>query len=318
METGNTPLIEIDGIFAKLECDNPTGSIKDRMAEYIIEESEKRGLLKEGMTIVEATSGNTGISLSFFGRKYGHPVVIVMPDNMTQERKDKIRSFGAELILCNGSDFSEVIRIRDRLVLEKGYFNMDQFSNPLNVECHYRTTASEILKQMPAGKNIDIFVAGTGTGGTLIGVGKRLREEFPDIKIAAVEPTESAVMSGGKPGAHGIPGIGDGFLPDIMTDGTGRLSSFIDIVETCPTGEARKAAQYLSDAKGACVGISSGANFLAAKRLAKKYDTVITVFPDEFSRYKSTGLKRIGGAYPCKFLDECKCLYKNECRARFP
>jgi cysteine synthase A len=162
---GSTPLIAVDDVWAKLECVNPCGSIKDRVATWVVEESERRGLLRPGTRIVEATSGNTGIALAWVGRQRGYPVTIVMPEDMTEERKEMIRSLGAELVLCSAAgSFAEAAAIRDRLAAENGWFNPDQFSNPLNAECHERTTGAELLAQM-AGRQVDAFVAGIGTGG---------------------------------------------------------------------------------------------------------------------------------------------------------
>lgn len=290
---GRTPLVKVEGVYAKLECTNPCGSIKDRIAKYILEESSKSGLLRPGQRIVEATSGNTGIAFAHFARLLGHPVTVVMPENMTEERKQALRGLGADLILCSAEgSFAEAARIRDSLAAEHGWFNPDQFSNPLNVECHERTTGEEIVEQLRVRRiaPLDAFVAGVGTGGTLIGAGRRLRAEFPNLRLVAVEPTESAVMSGGAPGAHGISGIGDGFIPGIASDGRGGKHPSIDEVACVSTDEAREAARHLGDAHGFCVGVSSGANFLAAKRLAERYPTVVTVFPDGYSKYQSVGL----------------------------
>ncbi|MBU1974454.1 MAG: cysteine synthase family protein, partial [Nanoarchaeota archaeon] len=250
---GNTPLIEIEGVLAKLECVNPCGSVKDRLAKYIIEESEKKELLKPGTTIIEATSGNTGIAFSYYAREKGYPVKIVMPENMTEERKKIIQSLGTELILCSAEgSFAEAAQIRNKLAQENNYFNPDQFSNPLNVECHQKTTGQEILKQCSA--KIDAFVAGVGTGGTLIGVAKALKEVYPQVWIVAVEPSESAVMSGGKPGVHNIPGIGDGFIPKIASDGHNGINSLIDEVICVSSQEAKAAAHLLEKQHGYCVG----------------------------------------------------------------
>ncbi|MCX6113363.1 MAG: cysteine synthase family protein [Proteobacteria bacterium] len=295
----------MDNIYAKLECTNPCGSIKDRIAKYIIDESEKKGLLKKGMTIVEATSGNTGISVSYYGVSKGYKVIIVMPENMTQERQQIIKQIGAELVLCKAGDFVEAARIRDEMAKQPGFFNPDQFSNPLNVECHYKTTGQEIINQMKEHANsIDAFVAGIGTGGTLIGVAQALKEINPKVYIAAVEPTESAVMSGKPAGIHGIQGIGDGFIPEIATDGKGGLHKYINDVICITTQDATEAAKYLCDKHGYCVGISSGANYLAAKQLNKKFNTVVTVFSDGYLKYQSNGLT------PCK---KGHCSYPEEC-----
>ena len=294
ISTGDTPLVEIDGIFAKLECTNPTGSIKDRIAKYILEESEKRGLLKPGMKIVEATSGNTGIGLSFFAKKMDYDITIVMPENMTDERKEIIKSLGAKLILCSKEgSFAEAAKIRDKMATEEGYFNPDQFSNPLNTECHYKTTGQEIIKQI-GDKKVDAFVAGVGTGGTLIGVAKALKEINPNVHIVAVEPAESAVMSGGSPIEHGIQGIGDGFIPAIASDGKDGVNLLIDEVIRITTEDAKDVAQKIGEVYGYCVGVSSGANFLAAKKLAERFAIVVTVFADGHSKYKSQGLKHCG------------------------
>jgi len=291
MNPGNTPMIKVEGILAKLECTNPLGSIKDRIAKYIIDGSEANGTLKPGMVIVEATSGNTGIALSYFATRKGYKIIIVMPENMTQERKQVIRALGADLLLCSPGNFAEAAQIRDKLSELPNFFNPDQFSNPLNVECHYATTGQEILEQTnESSATVDAFVAGVGTGGTVIGVAKAVKEICPDAHIAAVEPAESAVMSGGEPGPHRIPGIGDGFIPAIASDGKGGVNKLIDEVIRIPSADAIEAARYLQQEHHYCVGISSGANFLAAQQLANRYNNVVTVFPDSFANYKSQGL----------------------------
>ncbi len=304
-KVGHTPLVEVDGVFAKLECTNPCGSIKDRIVVYILEESERRGLLRRGMRIVEATSGNTGIAFAYYGRLRGYGVTIVMPENMTEERKTILRQLGADLVLCSREgSFAEAASIRDRLAREHGWFNPDQFSNPLNVECHYETTGREVVQQMAArGRPIDAFVAGVGTGGTLMGVGKRIRETFPSARIAAVEPAESAVMSGGAPGPHEIGGIGDGFIPAIVSNGQGGVTPFIDEVIQVSSAEAKEAARRLAEERNCCVGVSSGANFVAAKRIAARGATVVTVFADSYAKYQTAGLHHcIPGA--CVFEHE--------------
>lgn len=291
-EVGSTPLVEVEGILAKLECTNPSGSIKDRIARYVIAAARRSGALRPGQRIVEATSGNTGIALAWCARELGHPVTIVMPEDMTEERKSMIRDLGAELRLCSRQgSFAEAAAVRDRLATEHGWYNPDQFSNPLNAECHERITGAEILAQT-RGRHLDAFVAGVGTGGTLIGVSRRLRREYPNLRVVAVEPAESAVMSGGSPGCHGISGIGDGFVPALAGDGAGGLHPLIDEVVLVATGEATAAARHLAREHGFCVGISSGANFVAARRLAERLATVVTVFPDGFTKYRSRGLER--------------------------
>ena len=288
---GHTPLVEVDGVLAKLECVNPTGSIKDRIARFIVDESERRGLLRPGMRIVEATSGNTGIALAAYGRHKGYAVTIVMPENMTDERKSMIRGFGADLVLCSKEgSFGEAVEIRDELARDPNVFNPDQFSNELNTLCHYQTTGREILEQIPAGAlPIAAFAAGVGTGGSLIGVAKALRERFPAVRIVAVEPEESAVMSGGEPGRHTIFGIGDGFVPPIAQSEEGALHEIIDEVFRVSSAEALEAAALLRDRYGYCVGISSGANYLAARAFSH-LGTAVTLFADGYEKYRSQGL----------------------------
>jgi cysteine synthase A len=288
---GNTALVEVDGIYAKLECANPCGSIKDRMVRYILDESEKKGFLKPGMKIIEATSGNTGISLAYFAKKMGYDVTIVMPVNMTEERKQRFRDLGAHLTLCSEEgSFAEAVSIRDDILSrDSSYFNLDQFSSPLNVECHYTTTGQEILKEHTLNP-VEAFVAGVGTGGSLLGTAKALKKVYPDVHIAAVEPSESAVMSGGKPGIHGIPGIGDGFIPAIVKGINQPLSELINEVICVSSKQAQNAARRIREDYGLPVGISSGANYLAAKELFKKFGTVVTLFPDGSVLYGSLGL----------------------------
>ncbi|HVT11970.1 MAG TPA: cysteine synthase family protein [Fimbriimonadaceae bacterium] len=300
--SSRTPIVEIDGVYAKLECVNPTGSIKDRVAEFILDESERRGLLCPGMTIVEATSGNTGIALAKYGRERGYAVTIVMPENMTEERKALIRGFGANLVLCGEGDFAGAVAIRDEMAAQPGYFNPDQFSNELNVECHYRTTGQEILDQVPG--PIEAFVAGVGTGGSLIGVAKALRERYPQVRVVAVEPTEAAVMSGRETSPHRIFGIGDGFIPPIAQNAEGGLHDLIDEVAVVSSDEAIETASALRG-RGYCVGISSGANYLAAKQLGASLGTVVTVFADGYVKYQSHGL-RCADEPCCPHAEACK------------
>lgn len=308
MEVGNTPLIKLDGAYAKLECVNPTGSVKDRMAKFIIEQSEKRGLLKEGMTIVEATSGNTGIAISYYAKLKGYNAIVIMPENVTEERKELIRKLGARLILCpSGGSFLEAVRIRDEMARDARYFNTDQFSSQLNVECHYRTTGNEIVRQLKERSLIaDAFVAGVGTGGTLIGIAKALREVNPRVHIAAVEPAESPVMSGGVAGLHNIPGIGDGFIPAIVKGRNTGLNPLIDEIICIKGKDAMDASTFIAKNHGYCVGVSSGANYLAAMGLLHKYSTVVTVLPDGFTRYLSMGLSSSGS-----------CMYHGESCRKF-
>jgi cysteine synthase A len=300
-----TPLVEVSGVWAKLECCNPTGSIKDRIARYIIEESERLGLLKPGMRIVEATSGNTGIALSAVAREKGYPITIVMPENMTEERKTLLRGLGCELILCSErGSFAEAASIRDELAKESGYFNPDQFSNPLNVNCHYHHTAEELLLQLKQQgiRDLGAFVAGVGTGGTLVGVGKRLKESFPNMKIVAVEPKESAVMTGGSAGSHFINGIGDGFIPAIAGNSKGGLHPLIDEVAVVSSQDALEAAKTLAHEHALCVGVSAGANYLAALSLQSDCGPVGTVFADSYTKYRSLGLAPVAG-FSCRYRE---------------
>ena len=216
---GNTPFIKLsDKLYAKLESVNPGGSIKDRPVKWILDRSEELGLIKKGSTIIEATSGNTGISLAMMGAERGYKVKIIMPRDMSEERKKLLRMFGAELIEVEEGDFEGAINLKDKLVKEKGYFPLNQFTSELNIECHHKTTFKELLSHsLKIGKAISAFISGTGTGGTLMGIERGFSEYGAKAKIIAVEPAESPVMSGGKKGIHGIQGIGDGskFLVDL-------------------------------------------------------------------------------------------------------
>lgn len=301
-----TPLLELGRIVAKLECGHPSGSVKDRIAVYILKRSEELGLLKPGMRIVEATSGNTGVALAYYGRQMGYQVTIVMPEHMTEERKALIRSQGAELVLCSeAGSFCEAAKIRDEMAAaDPNVFNPNQFSNPLNVECHKCTTGAELTSQ--AGRKIDAFVAGVGTGGTLIGVGEALRERWPDCHIVAVEPSEAAVMSGETNGSHQIFGIGDGFIPDIAGDGAGGTHPMIGEVIQISSSDAVKAAHGLRIEQGLCAGISSGANYVAAKQLSERFETVATIFADGFWKYRSHGLDACCPASGCQHQSKCR------------
>ena len=283
---GNTPLIKItDKIYAKAELFNPTGSIKDRPASYIINNAEKKGLLKKGDTIIEATSGNMGVSFAWLAAERGYKCVIVMPNNMSLERKQTLQYYGAELIEVDAGNFDEAIRLRDELAEKNGWFNCNQFANPLNIESHRNTTAVEINHQVYSEmyNYIEAFVSGTGTGGTLMGAGLKLKELTPDMKIVAVEPEESPVMSGGEPGLHGIQGIGDGskFLVDL---------TFVDEIVTIKTEDAKERARQLAREHGIFVGISAGANILASEKWVEKNNPegiVVTFLCDRGDRYFS-------------------------------
>ena len=281
-QVGSTPLIQIsDRIFAKFEGQNPSGSIKDRMAKYIIDHAEKNELIKKGDTIVEATSGNSGIAFAFLAAERGYKCVIVMPKNMSEERKQMLRLYGAELIEVEDGNFDGAIQLRDELATKNGWFNPKQFSNPLNIEAHFKGTGVEILHQHT--EKIAAFIDGTGTGGTLMGITRLLKMYHPDMKVVAVEPAESPVMSGGKPGLHGIQGIGDGskFLVNLEE---------VDEIITISTDEAKWMAKKLAQ-RGLFVGISSGANILAAERFLEKNShiegNIITILCDRGERYLS-------------------------------
>ena len=269
---GNTPLMCLQestgyNIFAKAEFLNPGGSIKDRIAKNMIETAEAEGKLKPGMTIIEPTSGNTGIGLALVGVRKGYEVIIVMPENMSEERKKVIQAFGA------------------KLVLTEKYYMPQQFVNPANPEAHYRKTAVELSEQL--GKKIDIYVSGVGSGGTLQGIAKYLLEQNPDTKIVAVEPKGVSALHGDGPGIHQIQGIGDGFIPDVLD--TGLITDVVEVSDEDAINTARKLAKE----QGLLVGTSSGANVFAAMQMAEKYgkDKVIaTVLADRAERYFSTGL----------------------------
>ena len=289
---GNTPLISLEEttglhIYAKAEFLNPGGSIKDRIALNMIEQAEKDGKLKPGMTIIEPTSGNTGIGLALCGVRKGYKVIIVMPENMSEERKKIIRALGAELMLTDPklSIGGSVDKAQEIAGSSPEYFMPQQFKNPANPQMHYKTTAVELASQL--GKKIDIYVSGVGSGGTLQGVAKYLLEQNPDCRIVAVEPLNVSALLGDEPGLHQIQGIGDGFIPDILD-----TSIITDIVEVSDD-DAINTARELTRVQGLLVGTSSGANVWAAKKMAEKYgkDKVIaTVLPDRAERYFSTSL----------------------------
>lgn len=289
---GDTPMISLKkttglNIFAKAEFLNPGGSIKDRIAKNMLEAAEEEGKLKKGMTIIEPTSGNTGIGLALCGIRMGYPVIIVMPENMSEERKKIIRALGAELVLTPPelSIGGAVEKAEEIAASSDQYFVPQQFVNPANPDMHYRTTAVEIYEQLEG--KIDIFVSGIGSGGTLQGISKFLREKNPDLKVVAVEPKNVSALLGDEPGLHQIQGIGDGFIPDILD-----VDMITDIV-TVTDDDAIQTARNLAKIQGLLVGTSSGANVWAAKKMAEKYgkDKVIaTVLADRVERYFSTSL----------------------------
>ncbi len=301
-----TPIAKIEGIYAKMECVNATGSIKDRIARYILERSEQVGLLRPGMRIVEATSGNTGIALAYHGRQMGYRVTIVMPEHMSEERKKVIRLLGAELILTSEEgSFAEAARVRDEIeATDPLVFNPNQFSNPLNVECHRNLTGRELIEQV--GVKIDAFVAGVGTGGTLIGIAQALKAKWPDVHIVALEPSEAAVMAGGSNHSHSIFGIGDGFIPEIASDGQGGVHDIVDEVIAVSSHEALEEAKRIFTTHRLCVGTSSGANFVAAKRLQHQFPVVATIFADGALKYQSSGLQ-LGTSQDCPYRAQCQC-----------
>ncbi|MCR4929272.1 MAG: cysteine synthase A [Lachnospiraceae bacterium] len=289
---GNTPLLSLKestgyNIFAKAEFLNPGGSIKDRIAKNMIEVAEKEGKLKPGMTIVEPTSGNTGIGLALCGVRKGYKVIIVMPENMSEERKKIIKALGAELVLTppelsvDGA-VQEATRIAES---SDEYFVPQQFKNPANPAIHYETTAVELCEQI--GQKIDIYISGIGSGGTLQGVAKYLLEKNPETRIVAVEPKNVSALLGDEPGLHQIQGIGDGFIPDILD------TSIITDIVTVTDDDAINTARSLAKVQGLLVGTSAGANVWTAMKMAEKYgkDKVIaTVLPDRAERYFSTAL----------------------------
>ena len=282
---GNTPFVQLsEKLYAKLESVNPGGSIKDRPVKWILDDAEEKRLIKPGDTIIEATSGNTGIALAMIGAERGYPVKIVMPNDMSIERKSLLRMYGAELIEVEAGDFDKAILLKDNLVEKYGYYPLNQFTSKLNIECHYKTTFKELLSHsLTIGKYISAFIAGTGTGGTLMGVQKGFSEFDTRVKIIAVEPAESPVMSGGAKGPHGIQGIGDGskFLVDLNK---------VDEIITISTDDAEERTKKLALENGLLVGISSGANILAAEKWIKKKKPsgiVFTILCDRGERYCS-------------------------------
>jgi cysteine synthase A len=289
---GNTPLLELSRIaevpiFAKAEYMNPGGSIKDRVALYLIEEAEKDGTLRPGMRIAEATSGNTGIGVTFVGAHKGYRVTIVMPEDMSEERKKIIRAFGGDIVTTPAGESlaGSLKKLEEMKSRDPGIFVPAQFENPRNPEIHYMATAAEIWRQMEG--KIGAFVAGVGSGGTLGGVGRFLKEKDPAIQVVAVEPANSAALLGHEPGLHKIQGIGDGFVPAVLD------TSLIDEVLTVTDDDAVDTARQLAAREGVLVGTSSGANVWAALRLSERYGeakNVVTVLPDRAERYFSTAL----------------------------
>ena len=294
-QIGSTPLLQLArmqepeaaAIYVKLESFNPGGSVKDRICRSMIEAAERDGLLTPGMTVVEPTSGNTGIGLAMVCAVKGYKLVLTMPETMTVERRRLLTAYGADLILTPGAQGMRGAVLRaEELVAEKGYFMPQQFKNPANPEAHRQTTGPEIIAAMP-GRTVDAFVAGVGTGGTITGTGEVLKKQYPAILIAAVEPTDSPVLSGGQAGPHKIQGIGAGFVPDVLN------TRIYQEIITVTNEEAYGAARELAVNEGLLVGISAGANFHAARLLARRLGpgkNVITVMCDTGERYLSTGV----------------------------
>lgn len=290
---GNTPLLSLKeatgyDIYAKAEFLNPGGSIKDRPALNMVLAAEEEGLLRPGMTIVEPTSGNTGIGLALVGVRRGYKVIIVMPENMSEERKKIIKCLGAELVLTPAEkSIDGSVKEAERIVYELGKngFMPQQFINKNNPLVHYKTTAVEMVEQL--GKPIDIFVSGLGSGGTLQGIGMYLKEKNPNTMVVAVEPKDVSALLGDEPGLHQIQGIGDGFIPEILN------TKMISEVVTVSDEDAINTTRDLARVQGIMCGTSSGANIWACMQMAKKYGpdkTIITVLPDRMERYFSTGL----------------------------
>ncbi|ACZ09905.1 Cysteine synthase [Sebaldella termitidis] len=290
---GNTPIVKLNNIFndeniadiyVKLEGFNLGSSVKDRAALGMIEAAEKSGRLKPGGTIVEPTSGNTGISLALISSLKGYKIIIIMPDTMSVERRSIIAAYGAEIILTDGAKGMKgaIEKAEELLKNNPDYFMPQQFENSANPEMHYKTTGEEIIKDLP---DLDAFVAGVGTGGTITGIGKKLKEFNPDIKIIAVEPTDSAVLSGEKPGKHKLQGIGAGFIPKILD------LSVIDEVIRISNDKAFEFCRIISRQNALFLGISSGAAIAAAYETAKKLGKgkkVLAVSPDGGEKYLST------------------------------
>ncbi len=287
---GKTPIVKLNNIidedmaevYVKLEYFNPAGSIKDRAALSMIEAFISEGKLKKGDTIVEPTSGNTGIGAAMIAASQGFKIVLVMPETMSVERRKLLLAYGAEIILTEGSlGMSGAIKKAEELVSKEGYVMLSQFENPDNPKAHRESTALEILEDM---KNFDVFVAGVGTGGTISGVGEVLKQKLPNLKIVAVEPYDSAVISGEKASAHKLQGIGAGFIPQNLN------LDIIDSIEKVKNEEAFEACRNMAKKEGILVGISSGAALSAALKLAKqlgKGKRILFIAPDSGERYLS-------------------------------
>ncbi|HBV03352.1 MULTISPECIES: cysteine synthase A [Mammaliicoccus] len=292
---GDTPVVKLnrvveDGsadVYVKLEYQNPGSSVKDRIALAMLEAAEKEGKIKPGDTIIEPTSGNTGIGLAMVAAAKGYKAVFVMPDTMSSERRALLKAYGAELVLTPGAEgMKGAIKKAKELKEEKGYFEPQQFENPANPKVHELTTGPELVEQFE-GKEIDAFLAGVGTGGTLTGAGKVLKEKYPNIQIVAIEPEDSAILSGGNPGPHKLQGLGAGFVPDTLD------TKVYDDVIKVGNEEAMEMSRRVAKEEGILGGISSGAAIKAALKKAKELGegkTVVTVLPSNGERYLSTPL----------------------------
>lgn len=290
---GKTPILRVTNmidensadVYVKLEKFNPGGSVKDRAALGMIERAEEEGILKKGSVIVEPTSGNTGIALAMIGRLKGYKVIIVMPETMSKERRDLIKAYGAELVLTEGNrGMKGAIEKATQMVNEHGYFMPQQFENIANPEKHYATTAQEIYEDI---NDLDVLVAGVGTGGTISGIGKNLKEKIKNIEIVAIEPSNSQVISGKNPGPHKIQGIGAGFVPENYK------KEYVDKVVAVSDEDAIKTAVDFAKSEGILVGISSGAAIYAAIEIAKKLGKgkkVLAIAPDGGEKYISMGI----------------------------
>ncbi|MDQ0220880.1 cysteine synthase A [Peribacillus cavernae] len=291
---GQTPIVKLNripdensaDIYLKLEYMNPGSSVKDRIALSMIEAAEESGDLKEGVTIIEPTSGNTGIGLAMVAAAKGYRAILVMPETMSIERRNLLRAYGAELILTPGPEgMKGAIAKAEELANENGYFMPQQFKNKANPKVHHETTGKEIVEQM--GDQLDAFISGIGTGGTITGAGEVLREKYPEVKIYAIEPSDSPILSGGKPGPHKIQGIGAGFIPEILN------TELYDEVIQVGTDESFEYARRAAKEEGILGGISSGAAISAAVQVAKelgKGKKVLAIIPSNGERYLSTPL----------------------------
>ncbi len=292
---GRTPLLEttrregqLARVLVKIEYFNPGGSVKDRIALAMIEDAEQRGVLRPGATIIEPTSGNTGVGLAWVGSSRGYRVVLTMPDTMSVERRNLLRAYGAELELTPGAQGMKgaIVRAEELRQAIDGAVILGQFVNPANPAMHERTTAQEIWQDTDG--EVDVFVAGAGTGGTVSGTGRALKRHNPQVRVVAVEPATSPVLSGGAPGKHGLQGIGAGFVPETYD------AQAVDQVVTIADEDAKASARLLAQREGLLVGISSGAAYAAALRLAALPEyagkTIVALLPDTGERYLSTGL----------------------------